>query len=153
MPRYQRGPHDARRDFFKFVCKHFFSHCLSQSEKKRSEQFFGFCLPSNPSSIPSSASVDSHVWRPSGEPRLLDMRASACSSFCSSADIGLSHRTYPASRGSSPSRIVREKERERERTAGGGFASCLRGGGRVGGRGVVWRRKRYGRILPQNPRT
>ena len=114
MPRYQRGPHDARRDFFKFVCKHFFSHCLSQSEKKRSEQFFGFCLPSNPSSIPSSASVDSHVWRPSGEPRLLDMRASACSSFCSSADIGLSHRTYPASRGSSPSRIVLEKERERE---------------------------------------
>ena len=139
MPRYQRGPHDARRDFFKFVCKHFFSHCLSQSEKKRSEQFFGFCLPSNPSSIPSSASVDSHVWRPSGEPRLLDMRRPM--------------RTSPASRGSSPSRIVREKERERERTAGGGFASCLRGGGRVGGRGVVWRRKRYGRILPQNPRT
>ena len=61
-------------------------------------------------------------------------------------------RTYPASRGPSPSRIVREQERERE-TAGGGLASCFRGGGRVGYRGVVWRRKKYGRFLAQNPHT
>ena len=36
----------------------------------------------------------------------------------------------------SPEEIVKERERE---TAAGGLASCFKGGGRVGGRGVVWR--------------